>query len=301
MELRQLEYFLAVCHELNFTRASEKLNISQPSLSQQIKNLEEELGIPLFDRIGKKIAITEAGEILQAHCYRVFHELEQAKAALRDLNGLQRGELRIGSEVTELTPLLSPVILHYKRIYPNINLSVHGKRTEDICKSLLENELDFGVVYFPIAHEELEAIPLFSEELSLAVPSNHYFARKEAVDFTQLKDQPLISQPEDYFLRKHIDKYAEKLNMSLKPILEITTIESIMELVSQGLGMTILPRSYLESRNDRNVKRVKLVNPELHVDIGIIYRRDKFMCAATKEFIFLLKDKGALISEESVL
>src|SRR5699024_7893699 len=139
-ELRQLEYFVEVCKELNFTRASEKLNVSQPSLSQQIKSLEGGLGTPLFDRIGKKIAITEAGHILLAHCYRVFHELDQAKAALNDLNGLMRGELSVGSVLTEEMTLLPSIIMKLKQLYPSIKLSVEGLRTEDIRERLLENE-----------------------------------------------------------------------------------------------------------------------------------------------------------------
>src|SRR5699024_3949932 len=106
MELRQLEYFTAVSNELHFSRAAEKLNIAQPTLSQEIKTLEDEMGIPLFDRIGKKTALTEVGKILLHHSQRVFFEIEQAQAALRDLNGLQTGKLMIGSLMTCVNYLL---------------------------------------------------------------------------------------------------------------------------------------------------------------------------------------------------
>src|SRR5699024_5942293 len=141
MELRQLEYFMAVCKELHFTRAAEKLNIAQPTLSQQIKRLEDEVGIPLFDRIGKKIALTEAGKILLKHGQSVFFEIEQAEAALKDLNELQRGKLEIGSLLTCVNYLLPPAIKQFKQLYPNVKLSVHGLKTNDIKKELLENEL----------------------------------------------------------------------------------------------------------------------------------------------------------------
>ena len=96
MELKQLEYFMAVCEELHFTRAAEKLGIAQPWLSQQIRLLEHEVGTPLFDRVGKKTVMTEAGKTLQRYCYNVFHELAQARAALGELQGLSRGTLKIG-------------------------------------------------------------------------------------------------------------------------------------------------------------------------------------------------------------
>ncbi|MGV2487897.1 UNVERIFIED_CONTAM: LysR family transcriptional regulator, partial [Bacillus mycoides] len=100
IELRQLEYFLAVSKELHFTKAAEKLNISQPSLSQQIRALEHEVGMPLFDRIGKKISLTEAGRVLLSHSKTIFHEVEQARSAIQDLNGLHHGSLTIGSLLT---------------------------------------------------------------------------------------------------------------------------------------------------------------------------------------------------------
>ncbi|NCU17913.1 LysR family transcriptional regulator substrate-binding protein [Bacillus sp. P1(2020)] len=142
-----------------------------------------------------------------------------------------------------MNPLLSPVILKYKEIYPNINLSVQGLRTEEIRKALLENELDFGVVFLPVEDEELESIPLLSEELSLVVPVKHYLATYETIDWKQLEDVPLILQPEDYFLRKQIDEFAEELDVKLKPTLELTAIESMIELVSQGVGGAILPEN----------------------------------------------------------
>src|SRR5690625_5031419 len=187
MDLRQLEYFMTVSKELHFTRAAEKLNISQPSLSQQILNLEDKVGMPLFDRIGKKIALTEAGKILLTHTQRVFHEIGQARSALDDLHGLQRGQLTVGSLITCVQYLLPPAILKFKRLYTNIELSVLGIRSGDIIKGLLENDLDLGITYLPTANEEFETVPLFTEELVLAVPSGHPLAALNEVNMKTLE------------------------------------------------------------------------------------------------------------------
>lgn len=290
MELRQLEYFMEVCKELHFTRAAEKLNISQPSLSQQIKNLEYEVGIPLFDRIGKKIALTEAGRILLTHCQRIFHEIEQAQSALRDLNGLQRGKLTVGSLLTCVSYLLPPAVLKFKRLYPNIELSVLGLPTGDIRKGLLENELDLGIAFIPMEDEEIESIPLFTEELSLAVPIDHFLAEKKEVDMKILENIPTILLPQRYFLRQLIDKYCLDLGITLKPTLEMTTMESLIHMVSEGIGVTILPTPYLDYLKHSQIASVKLINPTPQRDIGIIYRKDKFMCATTRTFIAQLTD-----------
>lgn len=192
---------MAVSKELHFSRAAETLNVARPTLSQQIKILEDEAGVPLFDRIGKKTALTEAGKILLHHSQNVFYEIEQARAALRDLNGLQTGKLTIGSLMTCVSYLLPSVILTFKQSFPNVDLSVLGLRTGEIKKGLLENRLDLGVSFLPIADEELVSIPLFTEELSMAVPLNHSLANEKAVDMAALEHVQTVLLPENYFLR----------------------------------------------------------------------------------------------------
>lgn len=296
MELRQLEYFMAVSKELHFSRAAEKLNIAQPTLSQQIKILEDEMGIPLFDRIGKKTALTEAGKILLHHSRRVFYELEQAQAALRDLNGLQTGKLTIGSLLTCVSYLLPSAISEFKQLYPNVDLSVFGLRTGDIKKGLLENELDLGISFLPAEDEELASIPLFIEELSLAVPVDHPFADTEAVEMKSLADVPTILLPENYFLRQLIDSYCAKLGLTLEPTLEMTTLESLTQMVSEGIGITILPAPYLDFLKSPQIVNVRLINPTMERKIGFIYRKDKFMCTTTRTFIDQVVDVSESIS-----
>jgi len=296
MELRQLEYFIVVSEELHFTKAAEKLYLSQPTLSEQIKHLEKEVGMPLFDRIGKKIALTEAGNLLLAHSKRVFFELEQAQAAIRDLNEIQRGKLTIGSLLTCVNYLLPPAIIEFKRLYPNIKLSVQGLRSGDIKKGLLENELDLGITFLPVEEKDLESIPLFDEELTLAVPANHPFAPLEEVEMKELKDISTILLPENYFLRQLIDTHCRELGITLKPTLEITTLESLVQMVAEGVGATILPAPYIDFLNDSRLVKVKLTHPTPQRQIGFVYRKNKFMCAATKAFINQLRETGSTLS-----
>lgn len=292
MDLRQLECFMAVSKELHFSRAAEKLYISQPSLSQQIKNLESELGTPLFDRIGKKTALTEAGNILLTHSQQIFHEIGQAKSEIKDLNILQRGKLTIGSLLTSVSYLLPPAILKFNRLYPNIELSILGLRTGDIRKRILENDLDLGIVFLPMEDEEMESIPLFTEELSLIVPLGHPLAEFKEVEMKALEDVATILLPENYSLRKLVDKYCMQLGITLKPTLEMTTMESLTQMVSEGIGVTILPEPYIDYLENSQVAKVKLINPTPPKNIGLIYRKDKFMCATTRTFIAQLTETG---------
>lgn len=285
MELKQLEYFIAVCQELHFTRAAEKLGIAQPSLSQQIRLLEHEIGTPLFDRIGKRTVITEAGKALLHHSYNVFHELSQAKAAISELQGLQRGTLKIGALLTVVNYLLPPTVAEYHRRYPNIELSVLGLRTGDIREGLLKNELDLGIVFLPMEHDDLESIPLYKENLALAAPADHALANEPFVTLDILKETPSILLPNTYFLRQTINEQCRLLGFTLQPVLEMTTMEAIINMVGQGVGVTILPKAYLDYIDNKLIRTIPIQNPVLTTQIGVVYRKNKFLCAASRVFM----------------
>lgn len=285
MELKQLEYFIAVCQELHFTRAAEKLGIAQPSLSQQIRLLEHEIGTPLFDRIGKRTVITEAGKALLHHSYNVFHELSQAKAAISELQGLQRGTLKIGALLTVVNYLLPPTVAEFHRRYPNIELSVLGLRTGDIREGLLKNELDLGIVFLPMEHDDLESIPLYKENLALAAPADHALANEPFVTLDILKETPSILLPNTYFLRQTINEQCRLLGFTLQPVLEMTTMEAIINMVGQGVGVTILPKAYLDYIDNKLIRTIPIQNPVLTTQIGVVYRKNKFLCAASRVFM----------------
>jgi len=285
IELRQLEYFVAVSNELHFTKAAEKLNISQPSLSQQIRALEHEIGMPLFDRIGKKISLTEAGRILLSHSKKVFHEVEQAYAAIQDLNGLQQGKLTIGALLTTVNYLLPPAILNFNALYPNIELSVLGLRTGEIREKLLQNELDIGITFLPVQDKEIISIPLYQNELTLVVPINHELTQHTTVTMGVLQKYPIILLPKNFFLTQLIRSHCQNFNFTPKPILEISTMESLIHMVSKGIGITVLPKPYIDFLQSNSIQAIKIKNPTATIEIGIIYRKDKYMCAATRMFI----------------
>lgn len=285
MELRQLEYFMTLCEELNFTRAAEKLGIAQPSLSQQIRLLEHEIGIQLFDRVGKRTVMTEAGKTLLHHSYNVFHELSQARAAISELQGLSRGALKIGVLLTVVNYLLPPTVIEFHQQYPKVELSVFGMRTGDIYEGLLKNELDLGVVFLPMEHDDLETIPLYTENLALGVSVDHPIAQEPFVSLDILKETPSILLPGTYYLRQLIDEKCRELGFSPQPVLEMTTMESITNMVRQGVGVTILSKGYLDYIADKRIRTIPIKHPNLTAQIGIVYRKNKYLCAASRVFM----------------
>ncbi|OKL35299.1 LysR family transcriptional regulator [Domibacillus mangrovi] len=297
MELRQLEYFYAVCLELHFTRAAEKVGISQPSLSQQIRLLEHEIGTPLFDRIGKKTALTEAGKLLLKYTRNIFHELDQAKTSIDELTGLQRGTICIGTLLTAEYYLIPPALLSFHRLYPSVKVSVLGLRTGDIQKQLLENKLDLGIVFLPMKGDELETISLYTEEMAFAVPIGHPLENQDMLDIEVLQTTPSILLPEQYFIRQLINNACKDLGFIPEPVFEITTMQSLINMVIEGVGVTILPKPYLEYLNHPYIKIIPILNDGFARDVGIIYRKDKYLSAATRIFINALRDASLNLSQ----
>ncbi|MFD3201244.1 LysR family transcriptional regulator [Bacillus sp. LR_5] len=290
MELKQLEYFYAVCQELHFTRAAEKVGISQPSLSQQIRLLEHEIGTPLFDRIGKKTALTESGKLLLKYTRKIFYEVEQAKTSIDELNGLQRGTILVGTLLTVEDYLITPTLLNFHQKYPGVKISVFGLRTGDIHKQLIENKLDLGIVFLPMKGDELESISLSTEEMAFAVPKGHPLENQEMLDVEVLKTTPSILLPQQYFIRKLIDEACKDLGFFPKPIFEITTMQSLINIVIKGVGVTILPKPYLEYLNHPNIRIIPILISNLSREIGVVYRKDKYLSTATHAFISALKE-----------
>nr|WP_269669524.1 LysR family transcriptional regulator [Paenibacillus sp. GSMTC-2017] len=283
--MKQLEYFMAVCKELHFTRSAEKLGIAQPSLSQQIRLLEHEIGTPLFDRIGKKTVITEAGKILQNHCYSIFEELSQAQFAINELQGLQRGTLKIGALLTVVNYLLPEAVIEFHRSYPNIELSVLGLRTGDIYSRLLQNELDLGIVMLPMEHDELEVTPLYKDNLAFAVPIDHPIAKHDEAKIDLLQQTSSILLPNSYFMREIINEHCRLAQFTPRPILEMTTMESIITMVEKGAGITILPKAYLEHIDNKLIQIVPIHEPVIGIEIGVVYRKNKRLGRASGIFL----------------
>ncbi|MNJ49396.1 HTH-type transcriptional regulator CynR [compost metagenome] len=247
--------------------------------------LEHEIGTPLFDRIGKKTVITEAGKTLLHHSYNVFHELSQARAAISEIQGLKRGSLKIGALLTVVNYLLPPTVIGFHRSYPNVELSVLGLRTGDIYNGLLQNELDLGIVYLPMEHDDLETIPLYKENLALALPADHPLAQESFVTLDILKETPSVLLPSTYFLRQLINEQCRALAFTPQPIMEMTTMESIINMVAQGLGVTILPKGYLDYISHPHIQIIPIQNPVPTTQIGVVYRKNKYLCAASRVFM----------------
>ncbi len=194
MELRLLEYFMTICETLHFTKAAEKLRISQPTLSHQIKILESQVGSALFERVGKKVFITQAGECLLEHAERAFFELQQAQIKINEIRGLQRGELTIGCSGSHL---LNSTVISFSRKYPKIGLSIKELTTKETMDEILHHRLDLGIIFIDSLNNQLDSTPLFIEELLLVVSVDDPLATLSSIDLASLQTIPLTLLPKN--------------------------------------------------------------------------------------------------------
>ncbi|REE67607.1 DNA-binding transcriptional LysR family regulator [Paenibacillus taihuensis] len=286
MEMRQLEYFIATCEELHFTRASVKLGITQPSLSHQIKALEDELGVPLFDRIGKKIAITEAGMILYRQSKLAFGNLSSAKEQIGELQQIERGTLAIGALPGELNQLVSSLLLQFHRDYPKVRIKIFG--VEDIVERVLQNELDLAITILPIENERVYTIPLYEERFYFVATAQHPYAGRDSINFEEIMNVPIVMFPETHRCRQLVDSTCIRAGFTFQPLIETTTIDSLFGLVRSGAGGTVLSKTLFEMYNYEDLIPIPIENPTLSREVGIVYLRDKYMGKASQGFIDLL-------------
>lgn len=287
MEIRLLNYFLSVTEELHFTRAAEKLGISQPTLSQQIRLLEDRLDTDLFQRNGATIELTEGGNILLEHVNRIFYELDQATTNLKELKKLDMGELRIGSSGNHL--LYSSLKSFYKE-YPGIKVSVYDLKTEETIENLRNSTFDIGVVFLPVHHSQIETIPLFTSDLCVVVGESHPLAQRETVYLTELQQYPLFLYPEKYLIREQIIDYCKTQDIRLNPIVELSDTYSLIKMSILSKGVTVLPRLYIETEKNLPYQIVNIADPIPKIEIGIIYRKGRKLSSAIQAFIYHLKD-----------
>lgn len=286
MEHRLLEYFIAVGEDLHFTKAAERLGITQPTLSHQIRLLEQELGTALIQRIGKKNYLTQAGAILLEHARRVVYEVEQAKLEIGQITGVQRGQLRIGCSGNHL---LEDKLISFHRQYPGIELTVLELATEETRAGLLANQLDLGVVFLPLQDEQIVSRPLFDEALVLVVSSQHAYAELPEVTLEQVAQLPLVLFPPKFYVRQLLDTACADQGIEIRPVMELSTMESQVQMVIHHVGGTVLPGSYartLTSTNRRSgITVIPLAEPVPHKNVGLVYRRSIYMDPTLQAFI----------------
>ncbi len=233
MELRHLRYFIALAGSLNFTRAAERLHVTQSTLSHQIKQLEEEVGTPLFDRVGKRVALTEAGDGFLHHATRALREIDLGLGALRQDSSEMTGELRIGATHTFNLGFIPDCIASFQQKHPLVKVVVEELSADQVAARLQQGSLDLGIAYRPAAPGPLLFEPLYNEEMVLIVASGHALARRKRVRMVELHRLPMVLLPASFATRQMLDECFRACGAEPQVVAEINTLAPMMELVAK--------------------------------------------------------------------
>jgi LysR family transcriptional regulator, cyn operon transcriptional activator len=284
---RSIRYLIAVAEHHSFTRAAEVLYVSQPTLSQQIKQLEDLLDVQLLDRSGRTVRLTAAGEVYLQHARRALGELDAAKRAIHELSDLSRGSIRLG--MTPITDYLTtPLLEQFNARYPGVSLSTLEMPQDEIKDALAEDRVDLGISFSSAlsteeSSEEIDSHILFIETLSLAVGKGHpLYGQPGPLSKHALEPEPLVLFNQHYALRRHIDVYC--LEQGIRPpiAIETTSLSVILEVTRLGRLATILPDTI--SCSQHGLHSISLL-PELpHHTISLICRKDAYKSPACHAF-----------------
>ncbi|MFG2595276.1 transcriptional regulator CynR [Streptomyces sp. NPDC048462] len=289
LELRHLRYLLAVAEHAGFTRAAEELHISQPTLSQQIKQLERTVGVQLFDRSGRAVRLTDAGETYAHYARRALQDLAAAERAVLDVRDLSRGALRLAMTPTFTAYLVGPLaeLLHTR--HPGITLDVRELPQDRIESALLADELDLGIAFHGPHLPGIGATDLFTETLSLVVGPRHPRAGStRALPVTSLTGQPLALLSDDFATRGHIDAYFTRHRTTPSVAVEANSISALTEIVRRTPLATVLPDAI--TRDHPHLSPVPLTPALPSRTVALLRREASYQSSAAQEFTRLTHD-----------
>lgn len=281
MELRQLRYFLKAGELLNFTEAAKAVHISQSTLSQQIKQLEDELGTLLFDRIGKRVVLTEAGRYFTRYARQTVASAEDGLQILRDLAEVRTGELYIGVTYA-LRSLLTPTLIEFATTYPDIYINVRFGTSRELLESLLQSSLDF-VLTFLEGERQASFVyqPLFESSMALVVSDSSPLAGKRTVNLSDLNDLPLALPVKGYSTRQFLEQAFAQANLSPTVKIEINDVPTLLDLVRTGHWHTILSMTTVAGQD--GLKAIAIEGESMNRQASLVwlessYRKKSALC-----------------------
>lgn len=291
MEMQQLRYVVAVAKTGNFSRAAEQCHVSQPSLSQQIQKLEDELGERLFDRRQREAKLTPAGEAFLPHALRILEEVNVAKREATEAQDLLRGTLVVGVLPTVAPYLIPGVLVEFHRRFPGVEIVVQEDMTARLLQLVLAYEVDFAILSQPVRDERLEVRELFVEELLLALPPAHALAAHATVHPADLAAERLIVMKQGHCLSDQVLGFCERRDIHPEISFRSSQLETIQALVASGLGIALVPAMAARGvRADQPTFR-SLAAPRPERRIVAVWPRQRLLSRAAHKFLELVAER----------
>lgn len=294
MELRHLRYFLAVADNLSFTRAADQLHVTQPTLSHQVRQLEEEIGSVLFDRIGRRVHLTPSGETFRGYAQKALKEINSATAAISELEGLMHGTLTVGVFESFSTSLLPPLLAKFCDLYPGVHVTVRQLPTGQLEEQLDNGNLNLGIAYSPPATDKIVAEKLFDEPLALVVGTKHALAHRRRIHMAALDGEPLMLLTAEFPSRRLLESRFAAVGAKPRVVLEINSIQATLATVSSTKLATILTKRM--AKTVPGLHCIELV-PTIMRTVAMFWRRGGYRTAAARAMADLIKKAYAASPE----
>ncbi len=285
MDLDQLHTFLEIVRLKSFSKAAQTCFRTQPAISAQVRQLEQELSTSLFDRLGTRIALTPAGRILADYAEQILELKKRAQDSIHELEIAPRGEIVIAANEATCIYVLPRVFSVYKQQFPNVQLQVERSYGSRIVEAVMDNQADFGITQLPVTEKRLQVVRIHSDELRVLVTPEHPLAAMDAVTALDLTPYPLL-MPKSGTTRTRLNEWLEVVEPDLNISMELDATEMTKRFVIAGLGVSFLAASHCAEEVAQGKLVTLAMAPEpLIRRIGLIYRKDKSLSKAALGFI----------------
>jgi len=294
MELRQLRYFCAVAETASFSRAADKTHVSQPSLSQQIQKLEQELGVRLFDRLGRTVRLTEPGRTFLPRARNILHEVEEASSNIQESATAMGGSVSLGVIPTIAPYFLPRRLAVFAKKYPNVHVSVVEEITPVLLEALKSGGVDVAIMALPLpmrSHEFL-SYPLMYEKLFAALPKRHSLAKRPHVTMSQLRADPFLLLRDGHCFRDTALGLCKQARLNPKVVFESGQFMSILSMVVAGMGISIVPQMAVD-KHLTDCRFIPLEDRDAIRTIGAVVLRGHLLTRAQSAFLEQLRTEGA--------
>jgi DNA-binding transcriptional LysR family regulator len=292
INLNQLRIFQAVAQTRSFTRAADVVHLTQPGISKHIKQMEEYAGVPLFDRLGKKVTLTHAGEILFEAAQLMMTSINEAEQRIEELKGLHGGKLVLGASFAIGIYVLPGVLARFRKQYPEIDVTLDIALSGRIVAKILANKLDLGLVNREAHDPRLSVTEFMTDELIVIVPRNHRWAKKSRIRPQELPGETLIVAAKGAGIRAVVEERLKEKGIVLRNVVDFGNTEGIKRAVEVGLGVSIQAKSVVQREISAGfLTGIRLMGMDNTLGFFYVRRKDKHLSNAAKAFLALLHSK----------
>ncbi len=286
MNIQNIHAFLMVAETCSFSRAAEKLFITQPAISKRISTLELELDCQLFDRLGKNIQLTQVGEALIPSCQRILAEIDEARRIISTLRSQVSGQLKFGTSHHIGLHRLPPILRSYTSQYPEVEIDIQFMDSEQAAALILKGRIELALITLPDQIEKpLTTVPIWTDIMTCVVSSDHVLAGQKTVTIKQLSKHGVLLQTHNTHTRNIINQ-ALKLDSNIKVIMESNYLETIKAMIQNGLGWGVLPESMIDS----SLHKLKIKGVSMQRQLGVLLHASRTLSSSANALLTTLKN-----------